>query len=113
MNGQWLPEAALRLEPLWLNAFANPWLIQFLHRWTGTLLLLAVGWLWVASGRHRALLPLAGLTAAQYALGVATLLYAVPAALGVAHQACAGLLVLALTRVLHTGRRVDRAGNLP
>jgi len=94
MDGRWIPEGVMRLDPWWINFFENTALVQFTHRTLGISLLVLTLWLWLrvrAAGavtRARRLVELlAAVVTAQAALGVATLLSAVPVALGVAHQA--------------------------
>ena len=94
MNGQFVPDEIFMLDPWYLNFFNNMATVQFDHRLGAWLLALAVPWFWwriqqsPASNRVRsvATLLLAAL-ACQVALGIGTLLYAVPVALGAAHQA--------------------------
>jgi cytochrome c oxidase assembly protein subunit 15 len=69
-----------------------------MHRLMGTLLGLATIWLWIrtrkANVRSSVKMKstiLLGLILVQYSLGVLTLLYHVPVALGVSHQAVAML----------------------
>jgi len=52
-----------------------------------------------------ALLVLAAAVVAQYALGVATLLWAVPVTLASAHQAMAVILLTGAVATLHAARR--------
>lgn len=104
MEGALVPPGYGRLEPFWLNAFENPAAIQFHHRWVAIFtaaLILAFWWqarLVPLAGFARAmvtLLPLAAL--AQAAIGIATLLLAVPLWLGVLHQiGAAALFALAV-----------------
>ena len=87
----------------WLaNSFENPAAIQFHHRWLAMITVAVVLWVWLLgrraglAGRARqafALLLLAA--AAQLALGVGTLLLAVPVSLGALHQAGAIVLLTA------------------
>lgn len=93
MDGSLVPPGYGRLQPFWLNAFENPAAIQFHHRWIAMFtvaLTLALWWqarLVPLAGFARTmvtLLPLAAL--AQAAIGIATLLLAVPLLLGVLHQ---------------------------
>ncbi|HUH12968.1 MAG TPA: COX15/CtaA family protein [Longimicrobiales bacterium] len=100
MAGRLVPVDLLALEPALRNFVENPVTVQWTHRVLGTLLLIATGALaWAAprsgadprSRRYGA--ALLALLAAQYLLGVVTLLLAVPVALGVAHQAMAMVLV--------------------
>ncbi len=107
MSGQWIPAHLLAMRPWWINFIDNAVAIQFTHRALAPLTLLAVGYfaysLWrhgPAGGAHhhrapgqygaRALgIAMLATACAQTALGIATLLLGVPAALGVAHQATA------------------------
>ena len=106
MNGHLVPPEALMLDPWWLNFVNNMATVQLDHRLLAWLLLGLAPWLWLrvhrsaASPRakHAATL-LVGLVAAQFALGVATLLTAVPVALAAAHQ---GVATLVFAAALHT-----------
>jgi cytochrome c oxidase assembly protein subunit 15 len=121
MNGHVVPPEAWALDPWWLNFFNNMATVQFDHRLLAWLLLLLVPWLWwrvqrgSASPRTRlgAHLLLAALVV-QFALGVATLLAAVPVALGAAHQGVATLVLAAALFMLHacTGRAKKTGGML-
>jgi heme a synthase len=96
MGGRLIPPDMLRLEPAIHNFVADPVAVQWTHRVIGTLLALLVIGLFVLVRRHiddarsrrygGVLLALIG---AQYALGVATVVYLVPVSLGVTHQAVA------------------------
>ena len=86
---------SLHAGPLSLN---HPAAVQWMHRVLGTLLLVVTGAVFLRVRRHvvdplsrRLNAGLLLLIATQYALGVLTLLYAVPVGLGVAHQATAML----------------------
>ncbi|MFM7273155.1 MAG: COX15/CtaA family protein, partial [Gammaproteobacteria bacterium] len=106
MGDRWIADAVMALDPWWSNLLYDHASVQFLHRVLGTLLLLAVGWLWF---RHRheardaaqrlALDALAVLVLFQYALGVYTLVKVVPLVPAVMHQGCAALVVFALVAV--------------
>ena len=93
MNGHVLPPESFILDPWYLNLFNNMALVQFDHRAGAWLLALVVPWFWVRSrapvvsvrARSVASLLLVAV-AAQIALGIVTLLAAVPVALGAAHQ---------------------------
>ena len=96
MDGSLLPPGGLDLAPWWRNLTANLATVQWNHRVLATLALLAAAGAALAARRH---LPLgrargavtlfAGTVLLQYALGIATLLHAVPVALGTLHQAVA------------------------
>lgn len=118
MGGRWLPAEYGTLSPWWRNLFENPSAAQFNHR----LLALATlggafaAWWWVhrfagpgrLAGQMRFVLGAAML---QVGLGIATLLLAVPVALGVAHQAGAIVVLTSLVLALHTAQAPARAAS--
>jgi cytochrome c oxidase assembly protein subunit 15 len=78
------------LDPWWRNIFENVMAVQFNHRMTAYLLWFAALGYALYQMRHvasRQAWHLFALVTAQAALGIFTLLYAVPLALGLAHQA--------------------------
>jgi cytochrome c oxidase assembly protein subunit 15 len=93
MNGHVVPPGMFVLEPWYLNFFANVATVQFDHRLIAWLLALLVPWFW-AQVRRAGVSPrarlaadlLLGALALQIALGIATLLLAVPVPLAAAHQ---------------------------
>jgi heme a synthase len=98
MGGRLVPPNVAGLEPALLNLVENPITVQWVHRVLGTVLLAAA--VAAALGARReprwmrgAALTFLALVVAQYALGVATLLMAVPVSLGVLHQATAAVIV--------------------
>ena len=118
MDGRLVPDGYLALHPLLRNLTENVAAVQFDHRLlaTGTALLalgtVAYG-LWAGmQGLVRARLLLLGAAVlAQYGLGVATLLWVVPVALGTLHQAVAVLVLTAALALLHAlPRRGGRVG---
>ncbi|HEX8988565.1 MAG TPA: COX15/CtaA family protein [Rhodocyclaceae bacterium] len=116
MAGRLVPEGILMLDPWYLNFFNNPATVQFDHRLGAALLAVLVPWfLWRARGagaraRRAAAFVLAAL-ALQISLGIATLLLAVPVALGTAHQAGAMLLFGTLVWLNHELRAAPRPTN--
>jgi cytochrome c oxidase assembly protein subunit 15 len=113
MNGQWIPENVLSLQPLWRNFFENIATVQFSHRVLAISLALCmvvfIGYAWprVSAPRLRLgliLLLLAVIT--QVTLGITTLVLAVPIPLAAAHQAGAVLLLTAILFVVHQLRRL-------
>jgi cytochrome c oxidase assembly protein subunit 15 len=83
-------EQLFLLEPWWRNIFENVLAVQFNHRMTAYLLWFAALGYALYQMRARASREawmLFALITAQAALGIFTLLYAVPFALGLAHQA--------------------------
>ena len=99
MAGQFYPEGMYVMQPWWRNWFENIATIQFNHRVLATLLFVVIPLFWwskisraeLAQFRVALHLLLAAL-ALQIALGIATLLHAVPVPLAAAHQA--GAMVL-------------------
>jgi cytochrome c oxidase assembly protein subunit 15 len=90
-------EQLFLLEPWWRNYFENVMAVQFNHRMTAYLLWFAALSYALAQMRNAASREawiLFALITAQAVLGIVTLLYAVPLALGLAHQAGA-IVVLA------------------
>lgn len=103
MNGHVVPPGMFMIEPLYLNLFSNVATVQFDHRLIAWLLAFLVPWFWLrvrraaASTRARfAADLLLGALVVQIALGISTLLFAVPVPLAAAHQAGA-LLVFSAT----------------
>lgn len=112
MNGEILPAEAFDLAPVWRNVTENPALLQFLHRLLGLAIWLLAMAIWVswrrataATGLRQALAVLAAAATLQIALGIATLLLAVPLPLALAHQAGAFLLFGAVLWACHETRR--------
>ncbi len=113
MGGRLVPEGIGALSPWYLNPFENMVTVQFDHRWlailTGVALLA-----WYLRGRSRfddarlaRSFKLVGMMVIiQLVLGIATLLWQVPVALGALHQAGALLLFGAMLYNLHALSRV-------
>ena len=105
MDGAWIPQGLLVMEPAWRNFFENVMTVQFVHR-MGAYTLFAVvvvhavvSMLEAPGTRHaRVALVLCFLVLAQAAIGIVTLLLAVPIGWGLAHQA-GGVVVLAMAVV--------------
>ena len=107
MDGRFVPAGYGDLSPWWLNVFENVAAVQFHHRWIA-ITTLVLGFAYVArvhalgadqrTRRRASYLGAALLT--QVAIGIITLLHAVPVALGAAHQAGA-VIVLTLALATH------------
>ena len=102
MNGALIPNGLGEADPWHLNLFENPLTVQFNHRVLGYAVVVAavLQALWIAHRPGTAPLrgsaaALAALALLQVALGIWTLLSAVPIALGLAHQAGAILVFAA------------------
>jgi cytochrome c oxidase assembly protein subunit 15 len=105
MNGYFFPPGLFDMSPFYLNFFENPTTIQFDHRMIAYLLMLYIPFLWYSSKKYtltprtrNAFHLLLFVFVLQIILGITTLLYAVPVALGAAHQ---GGALLVLTVVLY------------
>ncbi len=112
MNGHVVPPEIMLLRPWYLNFVDNMATVQFDHRAIAWALAIAVPLFWwrlrstrvapAASRRGAALLL--GALILQVALGISTLLLAVPLPLAVAHQAGAVLLFAAAINAAHALR---------
>lgn len=102
MHGHVVPPEIFMIEPWWQNFFYNMATVQFDHRLGAWALALLVPWLWLrvrradVSPRTRLAADLLlAVLVLQVALGITTLLLAVPVALGAAHQGGAVLVLAA------------------
>lgn len=93
MNGHVVPPEIFMIDPWYLNFFNNMATVQFDHRLGAWLLAFLVPWFWwrvrgaaVSSRAKLAATVLLLALAIQITLGIATLLMAVPVALGASHQ---------------------------
>jgi heme a synthase len=93
MSGHLIPPEILMLDPWYLNLFNNMATVQFDHRLCAWVLALLVPLFWIrvmrsnVPGRVRTLThALLAVLVVQIALGISTLLLAVPVALGAGHQ---------------------------
>jgi cytochrome c oxidase assembly protein subunit 15 len=96
MNGQLVPAEAFMLVPWWHNFFWNVATVQLVHRAIFWLLLVLIPVAWWQARRTPAKIAghhLLGMFVLQAALGICTLLLAVPIPLAAAHQAGAVLLL--------------------
>lgn len=101
MDGRFIPDQLLLLEPAWRNFFENPKTVQFMHRMFGyAVWLMAFAHLWRTLQREgagathaRRAIVLAALISGQAFIGITTLVMEVPLHWGLAHQAMA-LIVL-------------------
>ena len=107
MDGHLIPPGYAALTPWVRNLFENVAAVQFDHRLLATITaLFALATVIIGmsrtTGPARAAFHVLGIVVlVQYALGVTTLLWAVPIVLGVAHQAMAMLLLTACLVALH------------
>ena len=99
MDGTLVPTGLDAIDPWWKNLFENALTVQFIHRTIAYVIVLYVGALWIVQRRAGALaganawLPrVALLVLLQAALGITTLLLAVPLPFALGHQALAFML---------------------
>ena len=98
MGGHVIPQNPFQFEPLWVNFFENPGLVQFIHRLTGYLLLGFGVTVWLRGRRSAHLISqrsfhlVFAILFAQIALGVVTVLYAAPWEIAIQHQLLAVVL---------------------
>ena len=112
MGDSWIPPGLASMQPAWRNVFENTATVQFDHRILAltTFAVIFVYWLRIrgvplpkrAAKAVNGLLHTATL---QVALGVLTLLFAVPVFLGAAHQAVAMLLFTVAVFLCHSLQR--------
>ena len=112
MGDHWIPPGLMALEPLWRNFFDNMVTAQFDHRLLAITTFVMVVAYWFRT--RSADLPARARPAAnallhtvilQVALGIATLLFAVPVLLGAAHQGVAMILFTIALYLVHALRR--------
>lgn len=117
MDGQWVPDGLLHLQPTWRNFFESPLTVQFLHRCFAISTLVLAAWLWVAArgkaglATRRALDLMVLALMTQVGLGIATLLNFVPVWLGTLHQGMAVLVLTALLWLLYTSHDQTRSAD--
>lgn len=107
MNGHVVPPEAFMLEPWWRNFFWNVATVQLVHRAFFWLLLVLVPLAWWRLRRGPTKVAahhLLGMFLIQAALGITTLLLAVPVPAAAAHQAGAVLLLACALWTAHAAR---------
>lgn len=104
MAGQFFPDAAFNLTPLWTNFFENPALVQFIHRMSGYGLFVFGGavW-WTARGSahpvtRRAFHLVMGMMVLQMVLGIVTVMQAAAPHIAITHQIGAVVLWVLILR---------------
>jgi cytochrome c oxidase assembly protein subunit 15 len=94
INGQWIPDSVYSLSPAWKNIFEDALTAQFNHRMLGyAITILVIIHVWQVS--TFAGLGLVYVLILQIGIGAATVLFGVPLALALLHQAMAMIVLLA------------------
>ena len=107
MGGEWFPQTAFDLSPIWHNFFENGGLVQFIHRMIGysVLAFAVVVWMRARRSPHRATRGAYGLMLAmvvlQVVLGITTIIHASPLHLALSHQVGAVALFTLILRARH------------
>jgi len=120
MNGRFLPEHVFTASPWWLNFFENPGLVQFDHRIAAYAVAIFAYffWQWLRHNKVGGLAMVAAntvlaVTGVQIILGIYTLLWQVPVALGALHQVVAALLFCAALWQAFELRNSGTTGTFP
>lgn len=108
-GGEWIHKTVwIEQNPVWKNFVEGKSGVQFVHRYLAYIVVAIVLWIWYRSRnfiltnlQKKGIISLLLLVLLQFALGVFTLIYAVPLWLGVAHQVGAFFLLTAMTFTLH------------
>ena len=114
MGEYWVPPGMNSLQPFWRNLFDNTTTVQFDHRILAitTFVLIVVFWLRVRktalpARAAKAVSAMLHTAVLQVALGITTLVLAVPVFLGAAHQAVAMLLITVALFLCHSLTRSE------
>jgi cytochrome c oxidase assembly protein subunit 15 len=114
MGEHWVPPGMNSLQPFWRNLFDNSTTVQFDHRILAitTFVLIVIFWLRVRktalpARSAKAVNALLHTAVLQVALGITTLVLAVPVFLGAAHQAVAMLLITVALFLCHSLTRSE------
>ena len=103
MGDSLFPSGVPMMSPAWINAFDNPIVVQFIHRWWAFAAAAALCWLAIEATKagSKAGFWVVGLVTLQIVLGIATLMTGVLIDVAVAHQANAALLLIAAVVAAH------------
>jgi heme a synthase len=100
MGEKWIADSVTVMKPIWINFIDGIGGVQFVHRYLAIVVFSLIIYLLIISVKYTisslqktALIILVIAVSIQFMLGVITLLYAVPIALGVAHQIGAFILL--------------------
>ncbi|WP_368911127.1 COX15/CtaA family protein [Taklimakanibacter deserti] len=100
MDGQWIPEGLMIMEPAWRNFFENAMTVQFDHRLVAYAVTIYAA-VYAFRVKSRAAKAILHTVLLQVGLGIWALLTQVPLWLGLAHQAGAMIVFATAIWVLH------------
>lgn len=92
MGGEWFPDTAFDLAPIWHNFFENAGLVQFIHRMIGYLVAIFAVVVWLRARRsphavtRGAYSLMLAMVALQAVLGIMNVIHASPLHLALTHQ---------------------------
>lgn len=108
LNNTWIPTELWVMEPFYINLIENASTTQWLHRVFGTLMGVTVIIMWIRTFQLdtsfttlKWVIALFSVVLIQYAVGVFTLIYHVPPALGLLHQILTIALSVLTAGLLH------------
>lgn len=111
MNGVWIPSDLLFFEPWYENLYHNITTVQFIHRWNAIFLVILLPLWWCIASRDVITSPvksagkmMLATLGVQFALGVLTLINAVPLPLALLHQMTALVLFGLMVALMHALR---------
>lgn len=112
MGDQWVPDDVVALEPVWKNFIEGHAGVQFIHRYIAYVVVIVVGIIFyragkiqITSAQRKIINTLGIIVLTQFTLGVITLLYGVPIAIAVLHQAGAFFLFATSLLLIHRSRQ--------
>ncbi len=112
MGEEWISSSVTSMNPVWLNFVEGIGGVQFIHRYLAYLVLGLIFYFWLKSRKLKlntfqvkGVNLLLGAVMLQFCLGIATLIYAVPVWLGVAHQLGAFFLLTSIVYVMNAFRK--------
>jgi cytochrome c oxidase assembly protein subunit 15 len=116
MNGEWIPDEILLLDPWWANFLHNMATVQFVHRALAMAILAFAATLWrqvrrdpsADAGARRWAHALLGFAILQVTVGIATLVLRVPLPLAALHQSGAVFVFTCAIGLLHALRGPPR-----
>ena len=105
IEGKFIPDGLLAINPIYMNFLNNMKTFQFLHRWIALILLVYSIFIYYKFHKeffNKNTLLIIILFMMQFYIGVMTLILKVPLFLGVLHQAVAVIILLSILKLKHS-----------